>query len=51
MATEKAFDSVDHSFLIYTLEKCDFGKNFISWVKILLINQESCVLNDGTTTN
>ena len=26
------------------------AKNVISWVKILLRNQESCVLNGGTTT-
>ena len=50
MDIEKAFDSLDHKFLISALEKYGFGKNFISWVKILLRNQESCVLNGGTTT-
>ena len=50
MDLEKAFDSLDHKLFIYALEKCDFGKNFISWVKILLRNLESCVLNGGTTT-
>ena len=50
MDIEKAFDSLDHNFLISALEKYGFGKNFISWVKILLKNQESCVLNDGTTS-
>ena len=50
MDIEKVFDSLDHKFLIYALEKYGFGKNFISWVKILLRNQESCVLNGGTTT-
>ena len=50
MDIEKAFDSLDHNFLISALEKYGFGKNFISWVKILLRNQESCVLNGGTTT-
>ena len=50
MDIEKAFDSLDHKFLIYALEKYGFGKKFISWVKILLRNQESCVLNWGTTT-
>ena len=50
MDVEKAFDSLDHNFLISALEKYGFGKNFISWVKILLKNQESCVLNGGTTT-
>ena len=47
---EKAFDFLDHNFLITALEKYGFGRNFISWVKILLKNQESCVLKGGTTT-
>ena len=50
MDIEKAFDSLDHKLLIYALEKYGFGKNFISWVKILLRNKEPCVLNGGTTT-
>ena len=50
MDTEKAFDSLDQTFLIYALEKFSFGKKFISWVKILLRNQESSVLNGGTST-
>ena len=50
MDIEKAFDSLDHKFLIYELEKYGFGKNFMSWVKILLRNKEPCVLNGGTTT-
>ena len=49
MDIEKDFDSLDYNFLISALEKNGFGKNFISWVKILLKNQESCVLNGGTT--
>ena len=27
---EKAFDSLDHTFLINALEKCGFGKTFIN---------------------
>ena len=50
MDIEKGFDSLDHSFLTSAWEKYGFGKNFISWVKILLKNQESCVLNGSTTT-
>ena len=49
MAIEKAFDSLDHNFLILTLEKYGFGKNLILWVRILLRVQESCVINGGTT--
>ena len=52
MGIEKAFDSLDHNFLIFASEKYGFGKNFISWVrvKIFLKNQESSVLNGSTTT-
>ena len=46
----KTFDSLDRNFLISTLEKYGFGQNFILWVKILLNDQESCVINDGKTT-
>ena len=47
MDIEKAFCSLVHDFLILTLEKYGFGKNFILWVKILLRYQESCVINGG----
>ena len=50
MDIEKTFDSLDHKFLIYALEEYSFGKNFITWVKTLLRNQESCALNGSTTT-
>ena len=50
MYIEKAFDSLDH-ILISTLEKYGFGlQNFMLWVKILLNDQESCVINGGKTT-
>ena len=50
MYIEKAFDSLDHSFGISTLEKYGIGENFILWVKILPKDQESCVIKGGTTT-
>ena len=50
MDIEKAFDSLDYNFLISTLEKYGFGKSFILWVKILLRDQEACVIDGGTTT-
>ena len=43
----KAFDSLDHTFLISALEKFGFGKTFIDWIKIFLDEQESCVINGG----
>ena len=50
MDIEKAFDSWDQNFLISTLGIYGFGKNVIFWVKILLKDQESGVINSGTTT-
>ena len=47
---EKVFDSVNHKFLIAVLEKYGFDQNFIDWIKILLQDQESCVINGGQTT-
>ena len=47
---EKAFDSLDHSFLISVLKRFGFGKNFFTWIEILLKGQQSCVINGGTTT-
>ena len=47
MDIEKAFDTLDHDFLISVLNKFGFGKNFINWIKIFTNNQESCVINGG----
>ena len=35
---EKAFDSINHCFLIKVLEEYGFGKDFIKWIKKLLQN-------------
>ena len=48
---EKAFDSVNHLFLIKAREKYCFKKDIIKWMQILIQNQESCVINGGTTTS
>ena len=48
---EKAFDSINHCFLIKVLEKYGIEKDFIKWIKILIQNQESCIINGETTTN
>ena len=47
---EKAFDSLDHKFLISVLKKFGFSQNFILWIEIILKNQESCAINGRTTT-
>ena len=36
--------------MITALEHYGFGNDFIEWIKILLKNQESCVINAGHTT-
>ena len=36
--TEKAFDSVDHYFLLAILEKYGFKKTFLRWIEALLNN-------------
>ena len=47
---QKAFDSVNHQFLILVLKKFSFGNTFIKWIQTLLKNQESLVINGGNTT-
>ena len=39
MDIEKAFDSLDHSFLISVLKQFGCEENFIDWIKILLYKQ------------
>ena len=50
MDIEKAFHSLDHVFLNSVLKKFGFGRKFITWIEILLKDQQSCVINGGTTT-
>ena len=49
--TEKAFDSVDHCFLIAVFKKFGLGHEFIQWVKTLLYDQQSCVMSNGHSTS
>ena len=47
---EKAFDAVNHIFIIKVLESFGFGYSFIQWIKALLKGQESCIINGGKTS-
>ena len=47
MDLEKAFDSLDHDSLLCALKVVGFGYSFINWIKILLNDQQSCVINGG----
>ena len=46
---QKAFDSVNNCFLLQILRKFGFRIDFVSWIKTILKNQESCTINDGKT--
>ena len=46
----KAFDSLNHKFLIAVLIKYGFGDDFIDWILILFNSQESYVINGGHST-
>ena len=50
MDIEKAFDLLDHTFLISLLKKVGFGNNFVNWIENLISKQESCVINGDNTT-
>ena len=47
---EKAFDSIDHTFLFSVLTSYGFCPDFIQWVKTLFNNAESCVINNDHST-
>ena len=47
---EKAFDSIEHTFIFATLESFGFGPQFIQWVRTFMKNAESCVMNNGHST-
>jgi hypothetical protein len=47
---QKAFDSLNHTFIIETCRKFGIPEYMLVWIETLLKNQESCVINGGTTT-
>ena len=47
---EKAFDSIEWNFLFKTLEKFNFGSNFIKWINILYKNPIFRLKNNGWIT-
>lgn len=47
---QKAFDTVNHSFLDNVLKKFNFGESFIKWVRTIYNDAESCVSNNGWTS-
>ena len=48
---EKAFDSVDHTYLFKVLNTFNFGSSFIQWIRTLYSNISSCIINNGFTSD
>ena len=47
---EKAFDRVEHNYLIKVLQKYNFPENFIKFIKIIIYDIKSKVLVNGSFT-
>ena len=47
---EIAFDSVEHSFILATLESFGFGPQFFHWIGVILNKAESCIMNNEHST-
>ena len=47
---QKAFDSVEHDFVLKTLETFNFGNNITKWFKLINKNACSCVINNGISS-
>ena len=48
---EKAFDSLNQTFLVKVLQKFNFGTYFLQWIRTFYTDLSSCVLNNGFATN
>ena len=48
---EKAFDSLDHSFMFSCLENMNFGESLIQWVKLFYTDINSIIINNGFFSN
>jgi hypothetical protein len=48
---EKAYDSIEWNFMLHVLKEFNFGPSFIRWIKTFYTNIESCIINNGHTSN
>ena len=48
---EKAFDTVEWSYLHKTLQHYNFGPSATQWIKLFYHNTESCILNNGWSSD
>jgi len=44
---EKAFDTIEWSFVRKTLEHFGFGSSFINWISLFYTDIQSCIINNG----
>jgi hypothetical protein len=44
---EKAFDRVEFEWLFQVLKTFGFGRNFITWLKIMYKSMKSCIITNG----
>ena len=51
MDIEKAFDSLNHFFILEVIKKPGSGTSLINWIEGILNKSESCVINSGKTTH
>ena len=47
---QKAFDSVNHQYLLKVLKRFNFGDKFVDWIKTLYSSRKSYVVNNGFFT-
>ena len=45
----KSFHSVNHCVLLQVLQKFGYGEGIFAWIKAMLKDQESCIINGGKT--
>ena len=48
---EKAFDSIEHNFILASLTHFGFGEDFIKWISVLLRGNRAYVMKNGFATN
>ncbi|MCW4346095.1 MAG: reverse transcriptase domain-containing protein, partial [Candidatus Thiodiazotropha endolucinida] len=48
---EKAFDSLDHQYMLKCLEHFNFGDNLLTWIKLFYKDAKSCVTNNGNLSD
>lgn len=48
---EKAFDTIEWPFIHKTFHHFNFGSSILKWIKLFYHDMESCILNNGWSSN